>query len=175
MTLVKFTSVPRAKLGVSLSLQLFSLGPTEFATLRLRGRLGRDGCQVHCGTVLRHTFSTLWQICQNSPTMHFHDQLDLVSRATSKWRIQHAHKWDIQSKQRARRTLPNKRTTLRLLLFFIYGGIYWLCGIISKLYSAIEWLLVNGGFTVGGLRCLTCTDFTDRLNRKLTGKLLKTL
>ena len=119
MTLVKFTSVPRAKLGVSLSLQLFSLGPTEFATLRLRGRLGRDGCQVHCGTVLRHAFSTLWQICQNSLTMHFHDQLDPVSRATSKWRIQHADKWDIQSKQRAIQTLPNKRTTLRLLLFFI--------------------------------------------------------
>ena len=34
---MKFTSVPRAKLGVPLSLPLFSLGPTELATLRLRG------------------------------------------------------------------------------------------------------------------------------------------
>ena len=34
---MKFTSVPRAKLDVSLSLPLFSLGPTEFATLSLRG------------------------------------------------------------------------------------------------------------------------------------------
>ena len=34
---MKFTSVPRAKLGVPLSLPLFSIGPTEFATLRLRG------------------------------------------------------------------------------------------------------------------------------------------
>ena len=30
-------------------------------------------------------------------------------------------------------------------------------------------------FTSGGLRCLNWTDFTDRLNRNLTGKLLKTL
>ena len=119
ITLVKFTSVPRAKLGVSLSLPLFFLGPTEFATLRLRGRPGRDGYQVHCGTVLRQAFSTWRQICQNSPTMHYDDLLDPVSRATSKWRIRHAHKCDSQSKQRAIRTLPNKRTTLRLLLFFI--------------------------------------------------------
>ena len=95
------------------------IGLTEFATLRLRGRPGQDGCQMHFGTVLGHAFSTRRQICQNSPTMHFDDQLDPVFRATSKWRIRHAHKWDIQSKQRAIRTLPNKRTTLWRLLFFI--------------------------------------------------------
>ena len=33
-----------------------------FATLGLRGRPGRDGCQVHCGTVLGDAFS-MRQIC----------------------------------------------------------------------------------------------------------------
>ena len=49
-------------MGVSLSLPLFFLGPTEFATLRLRGRPGRDGFKVHCGTVFGHAFSTWRQI-----------------------------------------------------------------------------------------------------------------
>ena len=55
-------------------------------------RPGRDGCQVHCGTVLGHAFSTWRKLRQNSPTMHFDNQLDPISRATSKWRILRAHK-----------------------------------------------------------------------------------
>ena len=44
--------------------------------------------KVHCGTVLGDAFSTWRQFCpQNSPTMHFDNHLDPVSRATSKWRI----------------------------------------------------------------------------------------
>ena len=76
---MKFTSIPRARLGVSLSLPLFFLGPTKFVTLRLRGRPGRDGFIVHCGTVLGHAFSKWRQIRpQNSPTMHFVNHLDPV-------------------------------------------------------------------------------------------------
>ena len=60
----------------------------EFATLRLRGRAGRDGCQVRCGTVLKDKFAACWKcVPQNSPTMHFANQLDPVSRATPKCRI----------------------------------------------------------------------------------------
>ena len=59
-----------------------------FATLRLRERLGQDGCQ-----------SAFWdcfvrRICRhvdmrpiNSPTMHFGNHVDPVSCTTSKWRI----------------------------------------------------------------------------------------
>ena len=50
--LVNSHQPPRAKLGFSLSLQLFFLERTEFATLRLRGRPGRDGFKVHCGPFL---------------------------------------------------------------------------------------------------------------------------
>ena len=115
---MKFTSIPRVRLGVSLSLSLFFLGPSKFTTLRLRGRPGRGGFIEHCGTVLGHAFSTWRQIRpQNSPTMHFDNHLDPVSRATSKWQIRHAHTRDIQNKRRTIRTLPNKRTTFRLLLF----------------------------------------------------------
>ena len=47
--------------------------------------------KVHCGTVLGDAFSTWRQIrSQNSPTMHFDNHLDLVSHATSKWRIETA-------------------------------------------------------------------------------------
>ena len=60
-----------------------------FATLRLRGRPGRDGCKVHCrtfwGTHFQHGGKF---VPQNSPTMHFDNHLDPVSRATSKWRIE---------------------------------------------------------------------------------------
>ena len=49
--LVNSHQPPRAKLGFSLSLQLFFLERTEFATLRLRGRPRRDGFKVHCGTL----------------------------------------------------------------------------------------------------------------------------
>ena len=47
------------------------------ATLRFCARLGQDGCQVHCGTVLGDEFST-WQKFdpQNSHTMHFGNHLD---------------------------------------------------------------------------------------------------
>ena len=60
----------------------------QFATLRLRGRPGRDGGQVHCGTVLgTHFHCGVKFVPQNSPTMHFDNRLDPVSHATSKWRI----------------------------------------------------------------------------------------
>ena len=60
----------------------------EFATLRLRGRAGRYGCQVRCGTVLKDKFAACWKcVPQNSPMMHFANQLDPVSRASSKCRI----------------------------------------------------------------------------------------
>ena len=46
--------------------------------------------KVHCGTVLRDAFSTWGKNSspKNSPTMHFDNRLDPVSRATSKWRIE---------------------------------------------------------------------------------------
>ena len=71
----------------------------EFATMRLRGRAGRDGCQVRCGTVLKDKFAACWKcVPQNSPTMHFANQLDPVSRATSKCRIRPSKgdSWSIQ-------------------------------------------------------------------------------
>ena len=71
----------------------------EFATLRLCGRAGRDGCQVRCGTVLKDKFAACWKcVPQNSPTMHFANQLDPVSRATSKCRIRPSKgdSWSIQ-------------------------------------------------------------------------------
>ena len=50
--------------------------------------------KVHCGTVLGGAFSTWRQFCpQNSPTMHFDNHLDPVSRATSKWRIYEKKCW----------------------------------------------------------------------------------
>ena len=58
------------------------------ATLRLRGRPGRDGFKVHCGTVLGTNFPHGGKfVPQNSPTMHFDNHLDPVSRATFKWLI----------------------------------------------------------------------------------------
>ena len=69
-------------------LELRSLFHSLFATLRLRGRLARDGFQVHCGTVLGDAFSTWRQIC---PPKQSHNALSQPSRpvslATSKWRI----------------------------------------------------------------------------------------
>ena len=42
--------------------------------------------KVHCGTVLGDEFTAMLKcIPQNSPTMHFDNHLDPVSRATSKW------------------------------------------------------------------------------------------
>ena len=60
------------------------------ATLRLRGRPARDGCQVHCETVLGDAFSTSPQIC--SPKQS-HNALWQLSRPglprNFKWRIDH--------------------------------------------------------------------------------------
>ena len=56
-----------------------------FATLRLRERPGQDGCQMHSGTVLWHEFAAMLKMRPiNSPTMHFDNHLDPVSRTTSK-------------------------------------------------------------------------------------------
>ena len=61
-----------------------------FATLRLRGRPGRDGCQlkVHCGTVLGAKLHPCWKCV---PPKQSHNALWQPSwpglRATSKWRI----------------------------------------------------------------------------------------
>ena len=59
-----------------------------FATLRLREKPGQDGCQsafwdCFVGRICRHV--DMRPI--NSPTMHFDNHLDPVSRTTSKWRI----------------------------------------------------------------------------------------
>ena len=44
--------------------------------------------KVHCGTVLGAKLPPCWKcVPQNSPTMHFDNHVDPVSRATSKWRI----------------------------------------------------------------------------------------
>ena len=43
---------------------------TILATLRFRGRPGRDGCQLHCGTVLGDAFSTWRQICPPNSESH---------------------------------------------------------------------------------------------------------
>ena len=63
--------------------------PFILATLRLRGRVGRDGFKVHFGTVLGDAFSTWRQI---GPPKQSHNALDnyldLVPPATSKWPIQ---------------------------------------------------------------------------------------
>ena len=46
--------------------------------------------KVHCGTVLEDALQHGGKFAaQNSPTMHFDNHLDPVSRATSKWRIGH--------------------------------------------------------------------------------------
>ena len=44
----------------------------QFATLRLPERPGRDGGQVHCGTVLGDAFSLWRQIC---PLQQSHNAL----------------------------------------------------------------------------------------------------
>ena len=44
----------------------------EFATLKLRGRTGRDGCQVHCGTVLKDKFAAMLKM---RPPKQSHDAL----------------------------------------------------------------------------------------------------
>ena len=44
-------------LAVKVTLNL-SIRPIEVVR-----ETGRDGCQVHCGTVLGDAFSTWWQIC----------------------------------------------------------------------------------------------------------------
>ena len=59
-----------------------------FATLRLRGRLGRDGCQ----SALWDCFGgQIWRHNENASPKRSHNaldhHLDPVSRATSKWRI----------------------------------------------------------------------------------------
>ena len=60
----------------------------QFATLRLRERPGRDGGQVHCGTVWgTHFHCGVKFVHYNSPAMHFDNRLDPVSHAASKWRI----------------------------------------------------------------------------------------
>ena len=61
-------------------LELRSLFHLLFATLRLRGRLARDGIQVHCGTVLGDAFSTWRQIC---PPKQSHNALSQPSRPVS--------------------------------------------------------------------------------------------
>ena len=137
MTLVKFTSVPRAKLGVSLSLQLFSLGPTEFATLRLRGRLGRDGCQVHCGTVLRPNFQHCGKFVKTVP------QCTFTTSSTRSPAQPQSGEYSMHTNETFRANKGrhgHSRTKERRYdcCSSSYGGIYWLCGIISKLYSAIE-------------------------------------
>ena len=44
--------------------------------------------KVHCGTVLGDEFAAMLKMhAQNSPTMHFDNHHDSVSRATSNWRI----------------------------------------------------------------------------------------
>ena len=62
------------------------------ATLRLRGRQGRDVVKVvvkvYCGTVLGTHFQHSGKfVPQNSPTMQLDNHLDPVSCATSKWII----------------------------------------------------------------------------------------
>ena len=55
-------------------LELLSLFHSLFATWRSRARPARDGCQVHCGTVLGDAFSTWRQICPPKQSHNAHSQ-----------------------------------------------------------------------------------------------------
>ena len=71
--------IPHSRFLLVSSTPLFTrvFGKSVFVTLRLRGKPGRDGCQVHCVTVLGAAFSTWRQI---RPPKQSHNALWQPSR-----------------------------------------------------------------------------------------------